>query len=77
MDQGQADVFLTCCTNAVLAQQEVPRLQIVPLPSELQVGAAYGLTLRRDAAPAARDVAATLRSAEAQAVLQRYGFGRP
>lgn len=77
MDQGQADVFLTYCTNAVSAQQEVPRLKIVQIPPELQVGAAYGLTLRREAAPAARAFAAYVLSAQGQAVLQRYGFGRP
>jgi molybdate transport system substrate-binding protein len=30
MDQGQADIFLTYCTNAVAAQREVPRLQLRP-----------------------------------------------
>jgi molybdenum ABC transporter molybdate-binding protein len=77
MDRGQADVFLTYCTNAVSAQQEVPRLKIVQVPPELQVGAAYGLTLRGDAPPAARAFVAHLLSAEGQAVLQRYGFGAP
>jgi molybdate transport system substrate-binding protein len=46
MDQRQADVFLTYCTNAVSAQKEVPRLRIVEIPPELQVGAAYGVTVR-------------------------------
>jgi len=77
MDQGQADVFLTYCTNAVSAQQEVPRLKIVQLPPELQVGAAYGLTLRSDAPPAARAFVAHVLSEPGQAVLQRYGFGAP
>ena len=77
MDQGQADVFLTYCTNAVAAQQEVPRLKIVQVPPELQVGAAYGLTLRSDAPPAARAFVAHVLSDPGQAVLQRYGFGRP
>jgi ABC-type molybdate transport system substrate-binding protein len=77
MDQGLADVFLTYCTNAVLAQQEVPRLQIVQIPPELQVGAAYGLTVRADAPPAAAQFAQALLAAPAQAVFQRYGFDRP
>lgn len=77
MDQGQADVFLTYCTNAVAALQEVPRLKIVQVPPELQVGAAYGLTLRSDAPPAARAFVAYVLSEPGQAVLQRYGFGRP
>lgn len=77
MDGGQADVFLTYCTNAVASQREVPRLKIVQVPPELQVGAAYGLTLRSDAPPAARAFVAYLLSEPGQAVLQRYGFGRP
>lgn len=45
MDEGQADLFLTYCTNAAAAP-EVPRLQVVQLPPNLQVGAAYGWTVR-------------------------------
>jgi molybdate transport system substrate-binding protein len=77
MDQGQADVFLTYCTNAVAAQKEVPRLKIVQVPPELQVGAAYGLTVRDGAPPAARDFARYLLSDAGQAPLQRLGFGLP
>lgn len=77
MEQGQADVFLTYCTNAVLAQREVPRLKVVQIPPELQVGAAYGLTLRGDAGGAARDFVGYVLSAEGQGVLQCHGFGRP
>lgn len=39
MDEGQADVFLTCCTDALAAQKDVPRLKVVTLPGALQVGA--------------------------------------
>lgn len=77
MDQGQADVFLTYCTNAVAAQAEVPRLQVVRLPPSLQVGAAYGMVVRADAPPAAHAFAMALLQPAAQAVLQRLGFGRP
>ena len=77
MDQRQADVFLTYCTNAVAAQAEVPRLRVVQLPAALQVGAAYGLTVRADAPVAAQAFASALRQPPAQAVLQRLGFGQP
>ena len=77
MDQGQADLFLTYCTNAVAAQKEVPRLQVVQLPPDLQVGAAYGLTVRADAPPSAASFAQALTAAPAQAVFQRFGFGKP
>lgn len=77
MDQRQADVFLTYCTNAVAAQAEVPRLRVVQLPPALQVGAAYGLTVRADAPAAAQAFAEALRQPAAQAVLLRLGFGAP
>lgn len=77
MDQGQADVFLTYCTNAVAAQQEVPRLKIVAVPANLQVGADYGLTVRLGAHPAAQAFADALLAPPAQAIFARYGFGQP
>jgi molybdenum ABC transporter molybdate-binding protein len=77
MDQAQADIFLTYCTNAVAAQQEVPGLKIVAVPSQLQVSADYGLTVRRGAHPAAQAFADALLAPSAQAVFTRYGFGSP
>lgn len=77
MDQGQADLFLTYCTNAMAAQREVPRLQVVQLPSNLQVGAAYGVTVRVDATPSAKSFARALMAPTAQDVFKRYGFGQP
>ena len=77
MDEAQVDVFLTYCTNAVAAQQEVPRLKVVQLPPELKVGAAYGLTLRSDAPQSAISFAQSLLAPPAQAVFQRFGFGQP
>jgi molybdenum ABC transporter molybdate-binding protein len=77
MDEGQADVFLTYCTNAVAAQKEVPRLQVVQLPSELQVGAAYALTLAISAPMNAQGFAQVLLQPPAQEVFKRFGFGRP
>lgn len=77
MEQGQADVFLTYCTNATASRREVPRLQVVQLPPELQVSAAYALTVRSGAPQAARDFARFVLSAPAQAVFARLGFGAP
>jgi len=48
---GQADVFITHRTNAVIAQRELPSLHIVALPLVLLVGVAHGLGIR-EAAPA-------------------------
>jgi molybdenum ABC transporter molybdate-binding protein len=77
VDKGDVDVFLTYCTNAVAAQQEVPRLKVVQLPPELQVGAAYGFTVRADAPPAAAAFANALLVPKAQAVFSKLGFGQP
>ncbi len=77
MDQGRADVFLTYCTNAVAAQKEVPRLRVVQVPPELQVAAAYGLTLRADAPAPAAAFAQALLAAPAQQVFGRFGFAPP
>ncbi len=77
MDQGQADVFLTYCTNAVSAKKEVPRLKIVEIPAELQVGAAYGVTVRSGAPQAASEFSRALLAPSAQAVFGRFGFRQP
>ena len=75
MDSGQADVFLTYCTNAVIARREVAGLQVVQVPQALQVGAAYGLTVRQGASPEAQRFARALMEAPAQQALRDAGFG--
>ncbi|MFB2648366.1 molybdate ABC transporter substrate-binding protein [Shewanella mangrovisoli] len=77
MENKQADVFLTYCTNAVLAQKEVPSLKIVDLPPELAVGADYGLLVLKDANSAAAPLAEFILSPEGQAILAGYGFQPP
>ncbi|MGK7294634.1 MAG: substrate-binding domain-containing protein, partial [Candidatus Wenzhouxiangella sp. M2_3B_020] len=74
MDSGQADVFLTYCTNAVLARREMPSLQIVSIPAELAVGADYGLTVLDGAPEDAEDLADFILAPEAQSILETYGF---
>jgi ABC-type molybdate transport system substrate-binding protein len=77
MDEGQADVFLTYCTNALAAQKDVPRLKVVTLPATLQVGAPYGLTVLKAASPQARAFARALLEPSAQQVFARFGFDSP
>jgi molybdate transport system substrate-binding protein len=74
MADDQADVFLTYCTNAVLARQEVPELQIVSLPEELAVGADYGLIVRAEAPDAAWRLALFILAPDGQGILAGYGF---
>lgn len=71
---GQADVFITYCTNALVAVTENPQLHWMPVPDAINVGADYGLTLRDGAAPAVAGFAAFLLSPRGQQVLGRHGF---
>jgi len=76
VENGQADIFLTYCTNAVVAKREVAALEIVAVPPELTVGADYGLTVMTGASPRAAEFAAFVLSPRGQAILARYGFDR-
>jgi ABC-type molybdate transport system substrate-binding protein len=72
--QGAADVFLTYCTNAVVAAREQPGLQVLPLPEAINVSASYGVTPLAGAPEAARHFVDFLLAPEGQAVLARHGF---
>lgn len=74
MAENKADVFLTYCTNAVLAQQEVAALKIIRVPEELAVGAEYGLVIGNHAPVEAWRFGMFILSPEGQAILGRYGF---
>ena len=77
MENKRADVFLTYCTNAVLAKKEVPGLQIVAVPDALSVGADYGITLITGASKAAAQLADYILGPDGQKVLARFGFDAP
>jgi len=74
VDQGHADIFLTYCTNAVLARKETPALRQLALPGNLRVGADYGLGVAVDARPEARRFADFVLSPKGQAILTAQGF---
>jgi len=76
MERRDADIFLTYCTNAVLAAQEVPGLRIVQIPDALSVGATYGLLVLKERQPAI-DLGNFITGSEGQAILAAYGFGMP
>lgn len=76
MAEKKADVFLTYCTNAILAQREMPGLKVVQLPESLSVGADYGLTVLKGASPAAERYAKFILAEPAQAILMKHGFTR-
>lgn len=70
----QADIFLTYCTNALVAQRENPGQQIVALPDKLAVGADYGLTVVNGASANATGFVAFILSSEGQTILMKHGF---
>jgi molybdenum ABC transporter molybdate-binding protein len=73
--EGKADIFLTYCTNALAAQQEVSALRVIRVPAPLAVGADYGLTVMKGARPQAQKFASYILSKPGQAILARHGFG--
>jgi ABC-type molybdate transport system substrate-binding protein len=72
-----ADIFLTYCTNALLARKEESSLQVVALPESLAVGADYGPTVLDSSGPAASRFALFVMSVRGQEILSRHGFSAP
>lgn len=70
----EADIFLTYCTNALRAIQEVPGARSVAIPESLAVGAEYGLTTLANAPQETGRFAEFVLSPAAQAVFTRHGF---
>lgn len=75
-ERGAVDLFLTYCTNAVLARAADPSLRQVAVPEALAVGADYGVILLSDRPEAVRLVLFLL-SPPGQAILARHGFDAP
>ena len=75
--EGQADIFITYCTNASLALTEQPRLRVVAVPAAINVSASYGLAVLDGAAPGAVAFAEFMLAPAAQALLARQGFSAP
>lgn len=74
MSEKKADVFLTYCTNAVLAKKEVLGLKIVKIPEELSVGTEYGLVVSNQASVEGWRFGMFILSPEGQNILDKYGF---
>ncbi len=74
MSEGKADVFLTYCTNAVLASREETSLQVVAIPPALGVGADYGLLVLDEDQRDAWHLAWFILSPAGQEILAGYGF---
>lgn len=76
MAENKADIFLTYCTNAVLARKDTPALKTIAIPDELAVGASYGIIVLNGAPEPAGALADFILGPEAQKILKDYGFGR-
>jgi ABC-type molybdate transport system substrate-binding protein len=74
LQTGRADIFLTYCTNAREAAQEVASLRIVTIPDALAVGADYGLAVLSRAPAAGHRFALYVLSPAGQQVLADHGF---
>ena len=75
--EGRADLFLTYCTNALVAARQNPGQRVVALPDALAVGADYGLTVVTGASHDAARFADFILSAGGQTILARHGFAAP
>jgi molybdate transport system substrate-binding protein len=74
---GQADAFITYCTNASAARREHPQLQVLAVPAAVNVSAVYGLVVLNPATPQAQAYAQFLLGPQGQAVLAAHGFSAP
>ena len=72
--ERKADIFLTYCTNAVVAMRELPGSRMLAPPPTLAVGASYAFVVMNDANPATRRFALYILSLAGQSILARHGF---
>ncbi len=75
--EGQADIFITYCTNASQALSEQPQLRVVAVPAAINVSASYGVAVLNSAPTAASALADFMLAATGQALLARQGFSPP
>ncbi len=74
---GQADAFITYCTNATLARREQPLLQVLQMPESINVSARYGVALMRPSSADASAYVQFLLGPKGQAILGSHGFSPP
>lgn len=77
VDEGKADVFITYCTNATEARQQVPSLQVLTVPDTINVSATYGIAIVKPVAPAAKAFVDFVLGPQGQKILGTHGFSAP
>jgi ABC-type molybdate transport system substrate-binding protein len=75
--EGKADVFVTYCTNATQARQQVSTLQVLPVPDAINVFASYGIAVLRPPSAAAQRFVDFALGTQGQQILAGYGFSAP
>lgn len=75
--EKRADVFVTYCTNARVAQKAEPTITSVKVPVQFDVATAYGIGLAVDAPESAREFLRYVLSQRAQKVMAEFGFSAP
>jgi molybdate transport system substrate-binding protein len=74
LDARQIDLFIYYCSGAQEIVKTSSQYKSVALPQELVVGPEYGLTVSRQAQPAAAEFAMYLMSPQGQATMKAFGF---
>ncbi len=76
VETGEADLFLTYCTNAELALRENPSLRVIDLPEALAVGADYGIAVLNGAPASADAFVRFVLGSDGQRILASHGFAK-
>ena len=76
VETGEADLFLTYCTNAALARRENPSLRVIDLPDTLAVGADYGIAVLNGAPASADAFVRFVLGSDGQRILAAHGFAK-
>ncbi len=74
LSSGQADIYLSYCSNGLAAARDRPDVTMMPLPADLSTKASYGIVVLKGAPPAATKLVDFLLSPAGQNVLS-FGFG--
>jgi len=74
---GQADAFVTYCTNATIARQQEPQLQTIAVPDAVNVGGTYGMVMLQPVSEPARRFVAFVLGVAGQRRLAEHGFLPP
>jgi molybdate transport system substrate-binding protein len=77
IESGEADIFLTYVTNALPVVAASPKIESVPLPPVLSVGADYGLTVVNRRRAEAWQLAMFILGIDGRRILAKHGFEPP